>query len=150
MRGTKVTFSKEAREAFLSFATAKDAEWAGNFRDLNAAVTCMATLSAGGRVTLEIVNEEIDRLRRSWSNIVNDKCDPTLDTPLGAEAEKFDRFERVQLADVIAVCRQAKSLSDAGRQLFAVSRTKRGTPNDADRLRKYLARFGISFETIQS
>lgn len=36
----------------------------------------------------------------------------------------------------------------AGRQLFAASRSKRTSTNDADRLRKYLARFGLSWETV--
>ena len=43
--GTRVTFNKEARERYVAFATAPDARWAGNFRDLAASVTRMATLS---------------------------------------------------------------------------------------------------------
>ena len=59
---------------------------------------------------------------------------------LGAErAAALDRFDRVQLADVVAVCRAA-SLSAAGRILFASSRQDKQRRNDADRLRKYLAR----------
>lgn len=42
----------------------------------------------------------------------------------------------------------APSLSAAGRRLFAASRDRRKTPNDADRLRKYLARFHLDFATI--
>lgn len=57
--------------------------------------------------------------------------------------DTLDRFDRVQLADVIRVCRQARSLAEAGRILFAASRTRRSTTNDTDRLRKYLARFQI-------
>jgi sigma54-dependent transcription regulator len=34
---------------------------------------------------------------------------------------------------------------DAGRTLFSVSRQRRTTSNDADRLRKYLARFGLTW-----
>lgn len=49
---------------------------------------------------------------------------------------------------MIDVCRQARSLSDAGRQLFAVSRQEKQNPNDADRLRKYLARFGLDWPGI--
>jgi len=33
--------------------------WRGNFRDFNAAVTRMATLSTGGRITNEAVDEEL-------------------------------------------------------------------------------------------
>lgn len=45
----------------------------------------------------------------------------------------------MQLEHVIAICRQAKSLSAAGRQLFDVSRQGKASVNDADRLRKYRA-----------
>jgi len=46
--------------------------------------------------------------------------------------------------------RQSASLSDAGRKLFAVSRTAKRQPNDADRLKKYLARFGLSWDDVQA
>jgi len=46
------------------------------------------------------------------------------------------------------VCRRSASLSEAGRELFAVSRMKKVNPNDADRLRKYLTRFGLSWESL--
>jgi transcriptional regulatory protein RtcR len=46
------------------------------------------------------------------------------------------------------VCRESKSLSDAGRKLFAVSRAKKAKSNDADRLKKYLARFGLRWEDV--
>jgi len=63
---------------------------------------------------------------------------------------RLDRFERVQLEDVLRVCRTARSLSEAGRTLFAASRSARTTTNDADRLRKYLARYGLSLQALQS
>ena len=62
----------------------------------------------------------------------------------------LDRFDRVQLAEVVRVCRAARSLSEAGRALFAASRAARATTNDADRLRKYLARFGLTLQAIQN
>lgn len=37
----------------------------------------------------------------------------------------------------------ADPLSEAGRALFSASRARRTSANDADRLRKYLARFGL-------
>jgi transcriptional regulatory protein RtcR len=54
----------------------------------------------------------------------------------------------VQLADVLTVCRSSRTLSEAGRRLFSVSRTRRRTANDADRLRKYLARFDINWKDV--
>ncbi|WP_375772367.1 hypothetical protein [Archangium gephyra] len=69
---------------------------------------------------------------------------------LGQEerAEALDRFDRAQLAEVLAVCRQARTLSDAGRALFAQSRSQKKSVNDADRLRKYLARFELSWADV--
>jgi transcriptional regulatory protein RtcR len=56
--GRRVTFNKEARELFLEFAQSPASAWAANFRDLNGAVTRMATLAEGGRITPAIVNEK--------------------------------------------------------------------------------------------
>ena len=42
----------------------------------------------------------------------------------------------------------SKTLSEAGRRLFGVSRTLKKSPNDADRLRKYLSRFGLSWDDL--
>jgi transcriptional regulatory protein RtcR len=50
---------------------------------------------------------------------------------------------------VVEQCRAAKTLSEAGRQLFAASRTNRKVANDADRLRKYLARFELDWDAIR-
>jgi transcriptional regulatory protein RtcR len=60
----------------------------------------------------------------------------------------MDLFDRLQLKAVIEVCQQADSLSDAGRQLFGVSRQAKVQPNDADRLRKYLGRFGLEWGEV--
>jgi transcriptional regulatory protein RtcR len=69
---------------------------------------------------------------------------------LGPErAAHLDRFDRVQLADVLSVCRASRSLSAAGRELFASSRAEKQSVNDADRLRKYLGRFGIELDDIR-
>lgn len=145
--GRSVRFSTEARERYLRFATAREATWTGNFRDLSASITRMATLSPSGQVSETIVAAEIERLRRAWSPPTPsaDLCEQIL----GRErAAQLDRFDRVQLADVLAVCRAAESLSAAGRELFAASREKKSSSNDADRLRKYLTRFGLSWRDI--
>lgn len=72
-----------------------------------------------------------------------------LERLLGTEAlEQLDLFDRMQLESVVALCRQSKSLSDAGRKLFAASRLGKTKPNDADRLKKYLARFGLDWEVL--
>ncbi|MCA9489018.1 MAG: sigma 54-dependent transcriptional regulator, partial [Myxococcales bacterium] len=144
--GRRVAFNREGRDAFLRFATGPHAAWSANFRDLAAAVTRMATLADGGRIGRALVDEEADRLRTSWSD--GPRRD-RVSAVLGAAADELDRFDRVQLEDVLQVCATARSLSEAGRVLFAASRERRTTTNDADRLRKYLARFELSWSDLQ-
>lgn len=141
-----VTFNKEARKQFLAFATSSSALWSANFRDLNGAVTRMATLAPGGRITKEVVQEEISRLKVMWRAMETDIYNKLLNEVIGADrVEELDRFEKVQLADVLKVCKESKSMSEAGRKVFAVSRTKKRKANDADRLRKYLSRYNIKW-----
>jgi transcriptional regulatory protein RtcR len=147
--GKRVTFSKEARESFLKFAVGHDARWNGNFRDLNGAIVRMATLSAGGRITNEVVNDEIARLRSAWRAQPDTEGEALLERLLGKERlSAVDLFDRHQLESVIRVCRESRTLSEAGRALFTSSREKKTTVNDADRLRKYLARFGLDWREI--
>lgn len=141
----RVTFNKEAREAYVAFATSTDATWTGNFRDLGASVTRMATLAPAGRINRECVDEEMGRLRRLWRQ---EGEGDVLRELLGEALDDLDLFDRLQLREVIAVCRRCRSLSEAGRMLFAASRSKRASTNDADRLRKYLARYELSWEAI--
>ncbi len=138
--GVRVSFAKPARDAFVRFAEA--APWPANFRDFNAALRRMATLVEGGRIDQAAVTAEIARLGASTGGA------DELASVLGDRV--IDRFDRVQLADVVAVCRAAPSLSAAGRTLFASSLATRTTKNDADRLRKYLVRFGLDFETLRA
>jgi transcriptional regulatory protein RtcR len=148
--GRRVTFSKEARDKFLAFALSPTANWSGNFRDLSAAVARMATLAPGGRISTPIVDEEIKRLLASWGDPADLRPSSLLDELLRPkELENLDFFDRAQLAIVVDVCRHSRSLSEAGRTLFGASRARKTFSNDADRLRKYLARFGIEFSGIQ-
>jgi len=148
--GHRVTLSKEAREAFLNFAHAPSARWLGNFRDLNAAVVRMATLAQGGRISVEIVEEEIERLKATWAALEQQEGPADfLSQILSLKAlDKIDLFDRIQLAHVIHICRKSRSMSEAGRQLFDASRTRKTSINDSDRLRKYLGRFGIEWYQI--
>lgn len=150
--GTRVTLSREARERFLTFARSPGARWPGNFRDFAAAVERMATLAAGGRIDLALVEDEIERLTRQWAPRASTRGPEALlaryFTP--AELAELDRFDRSQLADVLEVCRASESLAEAGRELFSASRARRGSINDGDRLRKYLARFELTFAKIKA
>ena len=156
-RHGKVTFNREAREAFVRFAMSDEASWRANFRDLNAAVVRMATLAEGGRITVDEVHKEIQRLQQLWRRTVQDSAEDAagdleeaqLAERFGlspAALEKLDLFDRLQLLQVLRVCRETPSLAEAGRRLFAVSRQGRTSLNDADRVRKYLARFGVVWQ----
>jgi transcriptional regulatory protein RtcR len=147
--GTHATFNREGRERFLAFATAPDAAWRGNFRDFGAAVLRMATLAPGGRIGREQVDDEIERLRSAWVRGDDARPDIVVEVLGPGPSAELDRFDRVQLADVLSVCRGSASLSAAGRGLFAQSRAKKQSANDADRLRKYLGRFGLTWDAVQ-
>ena len=167
--GDFVSFSREARELFLHLAHSRDALWKGNFRDLSGAVTRMAALSEGGRITEEGVFEEWGRLRRSWGagslppalsgsskaggegfseSGVSGADMALVRELLGGKADTLDAFDVPQLACVIRLCRSSSTLSEAGRRLFAASRLTKATSNDADRLRKYLARFELDWKIV--
>ena len=133
---SQVRFDREARERYLRFADSPQALWRGNFRELGSSVARMATLAEQGRITLALVEEEIVRLQESWQ------------IAMPSAAMALDLFDQRQLETVLEVCRRSASLSEAGRELFAVSRMKKVNPNDADRLRKYLTRFGLSWESL--
>jgi transcriptional regulatory protein RtcR len=144
--GTRVSFNKEARRTFLDFATAPDALWSGNFRDLAASVTRMATFAPGGRIDVPTVETEKARLRRFWTGGAGVSA---LEELIGrAGLDSVDPFDRVQLEEVVRVCRRSRSLSEAGRALFRASRARRSSSNDADRLRKYLQRYGLDWSLI--
>jgi transcriptional regulatory protein RtcR len=148
--GANVRFNREARERFLRFATSPEAIWPGNFRDLNGAVVRMSTFARGGRITVEIVDEEVARLRDAWQPHTASASNALLVRCLGNErVTTLDPFERVQLEHVLDVVSRARSLSDAGRLLFSASRQQKTTANDTDRLRKYLARFGLDWKTAR-
>jgi transcriptional regulatory protein RtcR len=148
----RLGMSREARERYLGFARSKEARWKGNFRDFGASVRRMATLCEGGRMGVKDVDEEISRLHVQWrtgDSVPPGVTDSLLPRLLGkARAGALDRFDEVQLEEVLRVCQAAISLSEAGRALFAASRASKGSVNDADRLRKYLGRFGLTFAAI--
>jgi transcriptional regulatory protein RtcR len=152
--GQRLSLSREARDRYLAFARSTEALWLGNFRDFGASIRRMATLCDGGRISVKDVQEELERLRLLWRAEARAEDSETTGSVVLSHLltrerlASLDRFERVQLEDVVRACREARSLSDAGRLLFAASRTTRTSTNDADRLRKYLVRYGLSFQTI--
>jgi len=114
----------------------------------------MCTLAPGARIDRATVDEEIGRLRATWASttLPSPASAPRKDDPVTELLgdTPIDLFDRVQLAEVIRVCRASRSLSDAGRALFAASRAQRTSVNDADRLRKYLARFDLDWDRVSA
>ena len=121
-------------------------------------MTRLCTLSEGGRIDEGLVQAEIARLQWQWGAADLEHAQRT-----GAQKryetgavesllpdQTLDAFDACQLDVVIQVCRDSNSLADAGRRLFAQSRQTRKVVNDADRLRKYLMKFGLSWEQLQS
>lgn len=150
--GRNISINSEARKRFLDFAVSEKATWSANFRDLSGAVTRMATLAEGDRITPDVVREEIDRLTTAWDSSGTTPHPPgILENLLGRhETIELDLFDRITLEGVIDICRGSSSLADAGRHLFNRSRQKRSTSNDSDRLRKYLKKFGLDYHMIRN
>jgi len=152
--GRAVRFNAEAKAQYLRFAQSAEALWSGNFRDLSASVTRLATLADGGRISAAQVDAEVQRLRWLWQHTATGEAvthGASLDGLLPAESlAELDLFDRVQLETVVNVCRQARTLSEAGRKLFDRSRMQRTVVNDADRLRKYLQKHGLRWEAVSA
>ena len=160
----QLRFNREALDAYLKFAKSEEAAWQGNFRDLTASVTRMATLANGSRISLPDVMQEIERLKQLWKietadhsleeNALGKTQQLSTDTTLlerflsTEQLSQIDPFDQIQLVGVIQVCQHSKTMAEAGRRLFAISREQRSTNNDSDRIKKYLARFGLSWEML--
>jgi transcriptional regulatory protein RtcR len=137
----RCVFSEDALEAYLCFAKSAEAVWESNFRDLNNSVKRMCIRCRGGRITKDDVVAEIGELRREWTG-----------SPSLSEYEElikdYDQVDQVQLRHIIRVCRESATMAEASRLLFDKSRSKRKQINDSDRLKKYLARFGLDWDLV--
>ena len=145
--GQHITFNKEGYELFMRYALSPQTAWSGNFRELNAMVTRLATLSPGGRIDKATVVAELERQheRRAPENgeLLSQLLEPDY-------LEKYDSFDLVQLEYAVKICQESETISEAGRKLFPVSRTLRKTRNDTDRLTKYLAKYNLTFDKIKA
>ncbi len=111
----------------------------------------MATLAEGGRITETLVEAEIERLRQAWAGFAQPaETGPSLQTWLApAQIAELDVFDQLQLSAVISICRQSRSLAEAGRRLFNVSRAQKSSANDSHRLKQYLQKFGLRFDELR-
>lgn len=169
-------FTSEARALYESFAMSADATWQGNFRDLTASMIRLTTLAESKMIRVADVQAEIERLTHLWvlpnslhvsnkeskNSLSINTIQPIFDSQLVEQASHdllsiyldertsagIDPFDAVQLAYVIEVCINHKNQAAAGRYLYANSRDKLKNPNDSDRLRKYLMKFGLRFDDL--
>jgi transcriptional regulatory protein RtcR len=157
--GVHCTFNREALAQYLTFARSREALWTANFRDLNASIERMCTLAMGARINAADVSAEIERLKVSWGlgpdeNFPADMFHSESGGPPRVRQnrvfEALDEFDRIQLAGVIRICGESGSLAEAGRKLYAKSRLqKKGRQNDTDRLKKYLAKFSLTWGEVK-
>lgn len=150
--GVRISMSSEAREQFLAFA--RTAAWPGNFRDLAAAVTRMATLADRGRIGVDDVLFECEQLKAAWGasgNAMQPRASDSLTRRIEeiVAARSLDLLERVQLTEVLRVIAQTKNMAEAGRCLFSESRALKNSSNDSDRVRKLLARYGFTYRELK-
>lgn len=164
-------FEPNARQRYEDFAMSSEATWQGNFRDLTASMIRLTTLADSKVIRVVDVQAEIERLTELWSSsaviqsknsLSNTKSESRFDSDVMEQnSDKvlaqyldeetlatIDPFEAIQLAYVIEVCMSHKNQATAGRYLYANSRDKLKSPNDSDRLRKYLMKFGLKFDEL--
>lgn len=151
--GYLMSFNKDARKRYLAFGHSAEATWAANFRDLNASITRMGTLADGGRITLDVVEDEIKRLRRKWQQGADRGSNPrrVLEPLLGTEAvDQMDYYDQVKLLNIVEVCSASDSMAEAGRKLFNVSRALKKSNNDSHRVKQVLDRYGLDFGAVKA
>ena len=147
--GFKVSMNTEARQAFLKYALV--ATWPGNFRHFRASVLRMATLADGGRIRIDDVRFELEVL----GQLQGRTAPPTVgavghaQAVLGGRYAEFDLMDLAQLDVALKAVAECKSLAEAGRMLYAVSRKNKSSANDTDRVKKLLARFGLEFWDVK-
>ncbi len=153
-------FEPNARQLYEHFATSSEATWQGNFRDLTASMIRLTTLADSKVIRVIDVQAEIARLIELWSSSSAVLPDQNVNNNNNTEQilkqhlneivlAEIDPFDAVQLAYVITVCIKHKNQAAAGRYLYANSRDKLKNANDSDRLRKYLMKFDLKFDTLK-
>lgn len=141
--GHRVTMSASARATYLEFA--RKHSWPGNFRDFSASVMRMSTLADGGRINGDDVALELQQLRQQRGSEGVVGAGGLAQLLMGSKLAQHDLFDVAQLEAVLQAITTTDNMAQAGRKLYAVSREARGSPNDSDRVRKFLARWGLDY-----
>jgi transcriptional regulatory protein RtcR len=109
----KYVFNEAARKKYLSFAASADTPWKENYRDIKNSIGRMCALSStkGRQIDEDNVAREIERLEKKWSGGTEVKGN------FEHLLEEFDEIDRIQLREVIKICRKSKNRTEAGRKL---------------------------------
>lgn len=158
--GCHVRMTAEARELFLR--RARLVPWPGNFRDFAATLTRMATLCDAGLLTPADVEQEmasgpalppVDFAGQTGRPVAlgaptqadhSQNRIPVFCEEL-AQAQELDAMQRAQLGVLLHAVAQSESMAQAGRVLFATPSAGAPQTNLSDRVKKTLARFGLTF-----
>ena len=147
--GYRIHFNKSAKDLYLHFGRSDQALWSANFRDLNSSITRMGTLADGGRISINEVTDEIERLKTKW-DISSDSNHNKIKSLLPPEKfETLDNYDLGVLSVIIETCIKSKSMADAGRKLFNVSRKAKASSNDSHRIKQILDKHELTFEQIK-
>lgn len=173
--GRKISFTSEARQVFLSFATSPEALWRGNFRDLAGSLERMGTLAVAGIVTPNLVEQEISLLNSQWQALgtatestpasqgsqLNSQIPKRFPVPMQTTFSflqallpperwaEMDYIEKIQLQIVVEACRQSPTRSQAGKILYGASRAQKKRVNDTDRLNKFLQKYKLTWDQVK-
>ena len=90
----------------------------------------MCTLAPQGRIDEATVERELKRLRTEWKATKSERAPDSVLAEIltPSQIDALDRFDAVQLEEVVRVCLDSRSFAEAGRELFAQSRLQRSTP----------------------
>lgn len=144
----RVSFNKAAREKYLAFAAT--APWPGNFRDLSASVMRMATMAEGGRILEADVDRELRRLRERWGDAPAKRNKSVSLVEVVMPDAELDLFEQAAAEALLRVIQETPTMAEAGRVLFAVSRAKKKSVNDANRVRTHLVKWGLDYRSVKA
>lgn len=143
-------FLSPARKAYLEFAVSQDAAWTGNFRDLSSSVERMITLSKRGVIDDEVVQDEIQTLKRKWCGRGQPDAGRESDIPddlvgLVMPDHSLNLFEHNQLNFVLKKSLECTSYAALSRLLYG---DKAGT-NAAQKSRSYLLGYGLELTSAK-
>ncbi|GHV24412.1 Fis family transcriptional regulator [Spirochaetia bacterium] len=138
-----ITFENSALKKWLEFAAAPGVLWTGNLRELNHSVKkmCYYAHSQDDTITSDIVHKEIEEPKLSW-NLRKDreKHPGMVNSAIPAELlPNLHKADKLILEEMMRLCRQGRSLRDAGRRIFSVPSDSR-EKNYSDLARKFLDR----------